>query len=99
MSAPRLHAGRPTQEDVQAICSPFAETMLEGLTCSDRARPHAAVPHGQRRRPRTSWRSLLHFNPSKRITAAEGAGAPLRGAVPLPRGGALRPWCHHHLHR
>lgn len=62
------------------------------------ARPHAALPHGQRgsRRPPGAPAAL---QPQQAHHGRRGAGAPLCGAVPLPCGGALCPWGHHHLHR
>ena len=68
-------AGRPTQEDVQAICSPFAETMLEGLSCCERRELHRLFPTAS---PAAAdlLAKLLHFNPAKRITAAEALAHP-----------------------
>ena len=92
-----MQGGR-TQEDVQAICSPFAETMLEGLTCSDRRDLTRLFPTASEEAADLLAR-LLHFKPQQAHHGRRGAGAPLCGAVPLPCGGALCPWGHHHLHR
>ena len=55
---------------MQAICSPFAETMLEGLTCSDRRELTRLFPTASEEAA-DLLAKLLHFNPNKRITAAE----------------------------
>ena len=60
---------------MQAICSPFAETMLEGLTCSDRRDLTRLFPTASEEAADLLAR-LLHFNPSKRITAAEALAHP-----------------------
>ena len=60
---------------MQAICSPFAETMLEGLTCSERRDLARLFPTASEDAADLLAR-LLHFNPAKRITAAQALAHP-----------------------
>lgn len=65
--------GRPTPEDIAAINSPFAATMLQSITPTKPKALSSILP-------RTGEDGLdmikqcLHFNPTKRFTAIEGLG-------------------------
>lgn len=67
--------GRPSQEDIDSIKSPFAATMLENL-------PPMEQKHLSQLYPSASaealdlMRRLLQFNPNKRITAEESLKHP-----------------------
>ena len=65
-----LPAGRPTHEDVQAICSTFAEQMLEGLPGCERRDLTRLFPTASAAAA-DLLSKLLHFNPAKRITAEQ----------------------------
>ena len=58
-----MAAGRPSHEDLDVIQSQFATTMLECL------------PGGEPK-PFSQLFKLLHFNPNKRISAAEALKHP-----------------------
>ena len=65
--------GRPTPEDIAAIKSPFAATMLQSITPTKPKALSSILP-------RTGEDGLdmikqcLHFNPTKRFTAIEALG-------------------------
>jgi mitogen-activated protein kinase 15 len=62
--------GRPSAEDIEAIQSPFAGTMLETLPPSNPRSLRQVYPHA----PEDAldlMTKLLRFNPKKRITAEE----------------------------
>lgn len=67
--------GRPTAEDIEAIRSPFAATMLESLPPSQPRQLSDMYPHAS---PEALdlLRRLLQFNPNKRITADEALEHP-----------------------
>lgn len=63
--------GRPSQDDIEAIDSPFAATMLESLPRTQPTRLQEMFPHATDE-ALDLLRQLLQFNPHKRITT-EGA--------------------------
>ena len=63
--------GRPSQDDIEAIDSPFAATMLESLPRTQPTRLQEMFPHASED-ALDLLRQLLQFNPHKRITT-EGA--------------------------
>lgn len=63
--------GRPSQDDIEAIDSPFAATMLESLPRTQPTRLQEMFPHASDD-ALDLLRQLLLFNPHKRITT-EGA--------------------------
>jgi mitogen-activated protein kinase 15 len=67
--------GKPSQDDIDAIKSPFASTMLEGLPQSEPKSLSNIFPLAS---PEALdvLRSMLHFNPSKRITAEKALEHP-----------------------
>jgi len=67
--------GRPTAEDIEAIRSPFAATMLESLPPSQPRQLSDMYAHAS---PEALdlLRRLLQFNPNKRITAEEALDHP-----------------------
>jgi len=67
--------GKPSQDDIEAIKSPFASTMLEGLPQSDPKSMSNMFPLAS---PEALdvLRLMLHFNPSKRITAEKALEHP-----------------------
>jgi len=67
--------GRPTKEDIEAINSPFAATMLESLPETD-PRPLASIFPNCDEDGLDLLAKLLQFNPDKRITAEEALKHP-----------------------
>eukprot|EP00442_Polarella_glacialis_P009374 CAMPEP_0115143992 /NCGR_PEP_ID=MMETSP0227-20121206/61135_1 /TAXON_ID=89957 /ORGANISM="Polarella glacialis, Strain CCMP 1383" /LENGTH=484 /DNA_ID=CAMNT_0002552995 /DNA_START=89 /DNA_END=1543 /DNA_ORIENTATION=- len=67
--------GRPTPEDVDAIKSPFAATMLESLPMS-RARPLNEMFPSASVEALDLIRLCLQFNPTKRVSAKEALRHP-----------------------
>eukprot|EP00811_Abedinium_folium_P030322 NODE_4850_length_1838_cov_13.420807.p1 GENE.NODE_4850_length_1838_cov_13.420807~~NODE_4850_length_1838_cov_13.420807.p1 ORF type:complete len:429 (+),score=130.08 NODE_4850_length_1838_cov_13.420807:43-1329(+) len=67
--------GRPTPEDVEAIKSPFAATMLESL-CMVRPRPLSEVFPSASAEGLNLMQHCLQFNPSKRITTMDAVAHP-----------------------
>jgi len=67
--------GRPTAEDITAINSPFAATMLESLPPS-RPRSLADMFPGASADALDMLQKLLQFNPNKRITAEQALEHP-----------------------
>jgi len=67
--------GRPTAEDIEAIKSPFAATMLESLPPSQPKSLHDMFPSAA---PEAIdiLKQMLQFNPSKRITAEKALEHP-----------------------
>jgi len=59
--------GRPSQDDIEAIDSPFAATMLESLPRTQPTRLQEMFPHASED-ALDLLRQLLQFNPHKRIT-------------------------------
>eukprot|EP01132_Coremiostelium_polycephalum_P004746 gene4746-5923_t len=62
--------GRPSAEDIEAVKSPFAATMLESLPPSHPRSLADMYPHASAE-ALDLLRKLLQFNPDKRITADE----------------------------
>lgn len=62
--------GRPSVEDIAAIKSPFAATMLENLPAT-KPKPLAKVFSNASAEALDLLRKCLHFNPDNRITAEE----------------------------
>ncbi|KAL6045734.1 MAP kinase [Balamuthia mandrillaris] len=67
--------GRPTEEDIDAIRSPFASTMLESLPPAKPRVLSDMYPHASEE-ALDLLRRLLHFNPEKRISAEEALKHP-----------------------
>ena len=83
--------GRPSGEDVDAIQSPFAATMLESLPPSRRRRIAHVFPNaGEQAADLLS--KLLEFNPNKRISAEEALRHPYLAQFHNP---ADEPSCDH----
>jgi mitogen-activated protein kinase 15 len=60
--------GRPSQDDIEAINSPLAQTMLESLPLSKQKRLRDMFPTASDD-ALDLLKNLLQFNPSKRLTA------------------------------
>eukprot|EP00877_Chromochloris_zofingiensis_P003410 jgi/Chrzof1/1306/Cz10g02130.t1_MAPK5 len=67
--------GRPAQEDLDAIQSPFAATMMESCSVTQPKKLADIFPHASKEACDLLLR-LLHFNPSKRISATEALRHP-----------------------
>jgi len=67
--------GRPTPEDIDAIKSPFAATMLESLPMG-RARPLQEMFPTASKEALNLIAECMHFNPSKRLSAQEALRHP-----------------------
>jgi len=67
--------GRPNSEDIEAIKSPFAATMLENLPFTKPKSLQEMYPHASEE-ALDLLRQLLAFNPDKRITADEALEHP-----------------------
>lgn len=67
--------GRPSRDDIHAIQSPFAATMLESLPVDNPRTWQQMFPNAS---PEATdlVSKLLHFNPDKRITAEEALAHP-----------------------
>jgi len=68
-------SGRPSSDDIEAIKSPFAATMLESLPQSQPKSLHEMFPQAS---PEALdiLRQMLQFNPNKRITAEKALAHP-----------------------
>jgi len=66
---------RPNQEDVDSICSPVAQTMLESLPPTKARKLKDMFPTAS---PEALdlMKNLLHFNPNKRLSAEEALRHP-----------------------
>lgn len=67
--------GRPSAEDIEAIQSPFAATMLESMRAPDAPRLDAMFPTASAEALDLMAR-LMHFNPDRRISAEEALRHP-----------------------
>ena len=67
--------GRPSAEDIEAINSPLAQTMLESLPPSKSRRLRDVFPTASDE-ALDLLKSLLHFNPGKRLTAEQALRHP-----------------------
>jgi len=67
--------GRPSPEDIEAINSPLAQTMLESLPPSKSRRLRDVFPTASDD-ALDLLKSLLQFNPNKRLTAAQALRHP-----------------------
>ena len=67
--------GRPNQEDVESINSPLAQTMLESLPPTNPKKLRDMFPTASDD-ALDLIRNLLHFNPTKRLTAEEALKHP-----------------------
>jgi len=67
--------GRPSQDDIEAINSPFAATMLESLPRTQPTRLQEIYPHASEE-ALDLLRQCLQFNPLKRITTEQALNHP-----------------------
>merc|ERR1719506_369273 len=67
--------GHPSPEDIDAIESPFAATMLESLPKAEPKNIREVFPNASME-AEDLLKRLLHFNPEKRITAEEALRHP-----------------------
>jgi mitogen-activated protein kinase 15 len=67
--------GRPTQQDLDAVASPFAATMLESCSVTRAAKLHDLFP-GATEEALDLLRRLLRFDPTRRLSAAEALRHP-----------------------
>jgi len=71
--------GRPSQDDIEAIDSPFAATMLESLPRTQPTRLQEMFPHASED-ALDLLKQLLQFNPHKRITTEGSLNHPFVAA-------------------
>ncbi|CAK0867167.1 unnamed protein product [Prorocentrum cordatum] len=67
--------GRPTPEDIEAVKSPYAQTMLEQLTNSRARKLNEMFPSASKE-ALDLMKCCLQFNPNKRISAKDGLRHP-----------------------
>lgn len=67
--------GRPRPEDIEAIQSPLAQTMLESLPPTKTRRLRDVFPTASED-ALDLLKNLLHFNPNKRLTAEQALAHP-----------------------
>jgi mitogen-activated protein kinase 15 len=67
--------GRPTADDIEAINSPLASTMLESLPATKPKRLRDLFPASSDD-ALDLLKNLMHFNPSKRLTADQALKHP-----------------------
>lgn len=84
--------GRPSQEDIEAMQSPFAATMLESVPPTLNPLPLQRVFRDASPEALDLLRRMLQFNPNKRITAEEALRHPYLAQFHNP---ADEPVCHH----
>jgi len=67
--------GRPASDDIEAVKSPYAATMLEQLTSSRPRKLNEMFPSASKE-ALDLMKCCLHFNPNKRISAKDGLRHP-----------------------
>jgi len=67
--------GRPTSDDIEAVKSPYAATMLEQLTSSRPRKLNEMFPSASKE-ALDLMKCCLHFNPNKRMSAKDGLRHP-----------------------